>query len=113
MSGPGVVVLGDRLLVERLPAPERIGGLFVPDRARWLRHVGRVVSVGVPNAWMSAKGMRPSGLLPGDVVMWGKYSGVELELDERPYTILGVDEVLAVFQTEEEKDFGTEVSDAG
>jgi chaperonin GroES len=88
--------LYDRILVRRVVEEERSkGGLFIPEQAKEKPAQGEVLAVG--------KGRRlESGELivldtaVGDKVLFGKYSGTEIELDGEKLLILREDEILGV-----------------
>lgn len=77
--------LGDRVIVRRSEAENKIGTLFVPDDAKEKPLEGVVVAVGVK-----------SELKPKDRVQFGKYSGVETKIKGEELLILREDEILVV-----------------
>lgn len=72
--------LDDRILVEKLEESDRTpGGLFIPDSAKERPMKGRVVAVG--RGHLSKKGrLRPLDVKVGDVVLFAKWSGGEVDL---------------------------------
>jgi chaperonin GroES len=83
--------LGDRVLVKVLESEETTAsGIVLPDSAKEKKAEGEVVAVG--NGEKVAK----LALNAGDKVLFGKYSGDEVEADGEEYKILKHDEVLAV-----------------
>jgi chaperonin GroES len=88
--------LYDRVLIRRVNEEEKSrGGLFIPEQAKEKPAQGEVLAVG--------QGRRPDsgGLIPlevkiGDRVLFGKYSGTEIEVDGEKLLILREDEILAV-----------------
>jgi len=90
--------LRDRILVERVEEQEqRIGGIIIPDSAKEKPQQGRVVAVG--HGRVNDKGdVFPLDVKVGDTVLIGKYSGTEIKLDGKEYTILREEEVLGVVE---------------
>ena len=91
----GVKPLGDRVLVEVLEAEEITkGGIVLPDTVKEKPQQAKVVAVG--------KGKVSDGKLispevkVGDVVLFGKYSGTELKLDDRELLMLREDDILGI-----------------
>ena len=82
--------LADRVLVAPAPAEEKVGGIIIPDTAKEKPLHGKVVAVGngTKDEEMSLK--------EGDEVLYGKYSGTELEFDGDTYLIMRQSDVLAV-----------------
>jgi chaperonin GroES len=91
--------LHDRIIVQRLDEGEQqIGGIIIPDSAREKPQQGRVVAVG--DGRITDKGKRiPLDVVPGNLILFGKYSGQEIKLDGEEYLIVKEDEVLAVIDS--------------
>jgi len=87
--------LDDRLVVEPLEAEEKTtGGILLPDTAKQKPQRGRVLAAGPGK--LRDNGERHSlNLKVGDEVLYGKYSGSEVEVDGREYKILRETDVLA------------------
>jgi chaperonin GroES len=88
--------LHDRLLVRRIAEAETArGGIIIPDTAKEKPQEGEVLAVGdgrvLENGTTLALDVKV-----GDRVLFGKYSGTELELDGQKVLIVREDEVLAV-----------------
>ena len=86
--------LHDRVVVKRIEEKESIkGGIIIPDSAKEKQQEGEVIAVG--------SGKREKGeLIPldvkvGDRVLFGKYSGNDIKIDDEEYMILKEDEILA------------------
>jgi chaperonin GroES len=89
-----VVPLHDRILVTRLEAKD-VGksGIIIPDSAKEKPQEGEVVAVGLGKI---EKGNRvPIDVKVGDRILFGKYTGNEITVDDREYLILREEEVLA------------------
>ena len=87
--------LGDRVVVTPLEETETMrGGLYIPDTAKEKPQQGRIVAVG-PGRY--EKGERvPMELKEGQTVLYGKYSGTEVTVDDEQYLIIKESDVLAV-----------------
>jgi chaperonin GroES len=90
--------LHDRILVERLEEKEvRKGGIIIPDTAKEKPQEGKVIAVG--NGKVSDDGKKiPLDVKAGDKILFGKYSGSEVKLDEKEYLIMREDDVLAILE---------------
>ncbi len=87
--------LHDRILVRRVDEEEKVRGIIIPDTAKEKPQQGEVVAVG--NGKMLEDGQRaPIDVKPGDRILFGKYSGSEVRVDEGEYLIVREDEILAV-----------------
>jgi chaperonin GroES len=89
-----VTPLHDRVLVQRIEEKESAkGGIIIPDTAKEKPQEGEVIAVG---AGRIEKGARiPLDVKVGDRVLFGKYSGAEIKVDDQEYLILKEDEILA------------------
>jgi chaperonin GroES len=88
--------LHDRVLVKRIEEQEQIrGGIIIPDSAKEKPQEGEVIAVG--NGKLLENGTRiEPGVHAGDRVLFGKYSGTEIKLDDEEYLILREEEILGV-----------------
>ena len=83
--------LGDKVLVQRLAAEEKTAsGLYLPESAKEKPQRGTVVAVG------DGKKDEPMTVKVGDTVLYGKYSGTELTLEDKDYMIMRESDILAV-----------------
>ncbi len=89
-----VTPLHDRVLVRRIEEKETVkGGIIIPDTAKEKPQEGEVIAVG---AGRIEKGARiPLDVKAGDRVLFGKYSGTDIKIDNEEYLILKEDEILA------------------
>ena len=87
--------LHDRILVQRLDEGEQqLGGIIIPDSAKEKPQQGKVIAAG--NGKSNDDGKRvPLEVKAGDTILFGKYSGQEIKLDNVEYLIMKEDEVLA------------------
>jgi chaperonin GroES len=90
--------LHDRVLVERLEEKEvRKGGIIIPDTAKEKPQEGKVIAAG--NGKVSDDGKKiPLDVKTGDKILFGKYSGSEVKLDEKEYLIMREEDVLAILE---------------
>ena len=88
--------LADRVVVKPLEEAEQMrGGLYIPDTAKEKPQQGEIVAVG--QGKVSDDGKRiDMELKVGDKVLYGKYSGTEVTLEDSQYLILREADVLAV-----------------
>jgi chaperonin GroES len=89
-----VTPLHDRILVTRLEAKEmERSGIIIPDTAKEKPQEGQVMAVG---AGKIEKGKRiPLDVKVGDRILFGKYTGNDIKIDDQEYLILREEEVLA------------------
>jgi chaperonin GroES len=87
--------LSDRVVVKALEETEQMrGGLFIPDTAKEKPQQGEIVAVG-PGRYEDGK-LVPMSVKVGDKVLYGKYSGTEVTVDNAQLLILRETDVLAV-----------------
>ena len=87
--------LHDRIVVKRIESSEnKIGGLFIPDSAKEKPQEGEVVAVGNGKKGDDGK-VIPLDVKAGDRILFGKYSGNDIKIDDEEYMILKEDEILA------------------
>ncbi|MBO8440445.1 MAG: co-chaperone GroES [bacterium] len=82
--------LADRVLIAPEPAEEKtVGGIIIPDSAKEKPLKGKVVAVG--------HGTKDEEMVlkAGDMVLYGKYAGTEIEVDGEKYLIMRQSDVLA------------------
>ena len=82
--------LADRVLIEPAPAEEKGGGMIIPDTAKERPLHGKVIAAGT--------GTKDEEMIlkEGDEVIYGKYSGTELEFEGNKYLMMRQSDVLAV-----------------
>jgi chaperonin GroES len=87
--------LGDRVVIRPLEEAEQMrGGLYIPDTAKEKPMQGEIVAVG-PGRFEKSERV-PMELKVGQKVLYGKYSGTEVTLDDEEYLIIKEADVLAV-----------------
>ena len=83
--------LADRVLVKAAPAEEKtIAGIIIPDSAKEKPLKGEVIAIG--------NGTKDEEMVvkTGDQVLYGKYAGTEIELDNEKYLIMRQSDILAI-----------------
>ncbi len=90
--------LHDRILIKRVEEKESVkGGIIIPDTAKEKPQEGEVVAVGNGKKTEDGK-LVPLDVKAGDRVLFGKYSGNDIKLDNEEYLILREDEILGVLE---------------
>ncbi|KYO67998.1 MULTISPECIES: co-chaperone GroES [Thermovenabulum] len=89
--------LGDRIVVKVLDKEEKTkGGIVIPDTAKEKPQKGEVIAVGTGEI---VDGQRvPLEVKVGDKIIFSKYAGTEVKIDEQEYLILRQSDVLAVIE---------------
>jgi chaperonin GroES len=88
--------LHDRVLVKRVEEKEVIkGGIIIPDTAKEKPMEGEVIAVG-PGKVMEDGKRAGMDVKAGDKILFGKYSGTEIKIDDQDYVIMREEEILAV-----------------
>jgi len=90
--------LHDRVIVRRIEEGEQVrGGIIIPDTAKEKPQEGEVVAVG--DGKYREDGTRQTlDVKAGDRVLFGKYSGSEIKLDNEELLIMREDEILGIIQ---------------
>jgi chaperonin GroES len=88
--------LHDRILVKRIEEQEvRRGGIIVPDTAKEKPQEGKVIAAG--NGKIGDDGKRiPLDVKAGDRILFGKYAGSEVKVEDEEYLILREEDVLGI-----------------
>jgi chaperonin GroES len=94
--------LHDRVLIERIEETEKtVGGIIIPDTAKEKPQQGRVIAVG-DGKILEDGTRRPLDVKVGDHVLFGKYSGSEVKIDDKEYLIMREDEIYGILGTQAE-----------
>ncbi|MEJ2658884.1 MAG: co-chaperone GroES [Desulfobacterales bacterium] len=90
--------LQDRILVQRLKEEEKTKcGIIIPDTAREKPVEGRVIAAGIGK--LNEEGNRIAlEVKKGDRILFGKYSGNEVKIEDEEYLIMREDDVLGVIE---------------
>ncbi len=90
--------LHDRIIVERLEENEVTkGGIYIPETAKEKPQRGKVIAVGKGKIGEDGS-VRPLDLKSGDTILFGKYAGTEIKIDNEDRLIMREDDVLAVIE---------------
>ena len=88
--------LHDRILIKRIEEKETVkGGIIIPDTAKEKPQEGEVVAVGHGKKNEDGK-VIALDVKAGDRILFGKYSGAEIKMDNQEYLILREEEVLGI-----------------
>lgn len=87
--------LADRVLIEEMPAKEKTsGGILLPETAKEKPQQAKVVEVG-EGKFVDGKKI-PLDVKKGDVVLFSKYAGDDVTVENKTYKIVKADDILAV-----------------
>jgi chaperonin GroES len=91
--------LHDRVLVKRIDQEEKksAGGIIIPDTAKEKPQEGEVVAVGPGKVLEDGKN-QPMNVKAGDRILFGKYAGTEVKIDDQDYLIMREDDILGVLE---------------
>lgn len=88
--------LADRVVVRALEAEEKTaGGLIIPDTAKEKPMQGEIVAVGPGKTGDDGKQVKME-VKVGDKVLYGKYSGTEVRIDNEDYLIMRESDIFAI-----------------
>jgi len=91
--------LHDRILVKRIEEKEVVkGGIIIPDTAKEKPMEGEIFAVG-PGKLQEDGKRSPMDVQVGDRVLFGKYAGTEIKIDDQDYVIMREEEILAVLES--------------
>jgi chaperonin GroES len=85
--------LGDRVLIKPMEAPEKVkGGIIIPDSAKERPQEGHVAAVG------PGKEEEKMAVTVGDKVIYSKYAGTEIKIDDQDYLLMRQDDILGIIE---------------
>jgi chaperonin GroES len=93
--------LQDRIIVERMEEELKKGGIIIPDTAKEKPQQGKVIAAG-PGRFDDKGNRIPMEVKKGDIILFGKYSGSEVRLDDTEYLIMREDDILAIIEKKED-----------
>lgn len=97
-QAPNFRPLGNRVLVRRLEKEEKLkGGIILPDTAKKKQEQAEVVAIGTGKKDKSGN-LIPIPVKIGDVILMEKYSGQEIQLEDKDYVILRSDDIIAIVE---------------
>jgi len=90
--------LHDRILVKRVEVGEQVrGGIIIPDTAKEKPMEGKVIAVG--GGKVKEDGTKiPMDVRAGQRVLFGKYAGTEVKIDDEEYLIMREDDILGIIE---------------
>ncbi len=91
--------LHDRVLLKRFePADKKTaGGIIIPDTAKEKPQEGEIIAVG-PGKVTDDGRVQPMNVKTGDKVLFGKYSGTDVKMDDQEYIIMREDDILGILE---------------
>ncbi|MDR3195810.1 MAG: co-chaperone GroES [Endomicrobium sp.] len=90
--------LGEKILVKPAEVKEvKKGGIIIPDTAKEKPQEGEIVAVGRGKKTEEGK-IIALDVKVGDKVLYGKYSGTEVKLDDKEYLIMSQDDILGIIE---------------
>ena len=90
--------LGDRVLVKPTEEVEqKRGGIIIPDTAKEKPQEGEIIAVG-PGKVADSGEKVPTNVKVGDKVLYGKYGGTEVKLDDEDYLIMSESDILGILE---------------
>ena len=91
--------LQDRIIVKRLESADKKtpGGIIIPDTAKEKPQEGEIIAVG-PGKVTDDGRVQPMNVKTGDKVLFGKYSGNEVKMEDQDYLIMREDDILGVLE---------------
>ena len=88
--------LHDRVLIKVLDSEEKTsGGIIIPDTAKEKPQEGEIVAVGSGGKNESGK-ITPMDVKVGDIVLFGKWSGTEVKIDGKEYSIMKESDIMGI-----------------
>jgi len=90
--------LHDRVVVKRIDAEQKTaGGIIIPDSAQEKPSQGEVIAVGPGGRDESGK-LTPIDVKVGDIVLFGKWSGTEVKIDDQDLLIMKESDIMGVLE---------------
>ncbi len=91
--------LYDHILVERIEEEVKKGGIIIPDTAKEKPQQGKVIAVG--SGRRDDKGNKiPLEVKKGDIILFGKYAGTEVKVEDKEYLIIREEDILGIVEKE-------------
>lgn len=82
--------LKDRVLIRRVNAEEKVGSIFIPEAAKEKPQEGEVLAVGEGDEH------GPLTVAPGDLVLFGKWTGADVKIDGEALLIMKESDILGI-----------------
>lgn len=91
--------LGDRVLIKPVEPVETVrGGIIIPETAKEKPQEGRVEACGRGKLTEAGR-LLPMHVKPGEHVLYAKYAGSEIKIDEQDYVIMPQDDIIAILKS--------------
>src|SRR6059036_1946972 len=88
--------LHDRVLIKRIEEQETVkGGIIIPDSAKEKSQEGEVIAIGA-GKMLETGAVAPLEVKNGDRILFGKYSGTEIKIENEDFLILREDEIIGI-----------------
>jgi len=99
MNAASVAPLEDRVIVRQDDEPQKSqGGIFLPETAKEAPQFGTVVRVG-PGKILESGSNRPMNVKEGDKVIFGKYSGTKIKIDDQELLFMREEDIMGVVES--------------
>ena len=91
--------LHDRVLLKRFESADKKtpGGIIIPDTAKEKPQEGEIIAVG-PGKVTDDGRVQPMNVKAGDRVLFGKYAGTDVKMDDQEYIIMREDDILGILE---------------
>ena len=90
--------LHDRVIVKRVEEEDKTsGGIIIPDAAKEKPQQGKVIAVGKGKILENGK-VSPLAVKKGDRILFGKYAGTDIKIDDEEHLIMREDDILAIIK---------------
>ena len=90
--------LHDRVIVKRVEEEDKTsGGIIIPDAAKEKPQQGKVLAVGKGKILENGK-VSPLAVKKGDRILFGKYAGTDIKIDDEEHLIMREDDILAIIK---------------
>ena len=91
--------MNDRVLVKRLEPKEQVrGGIIIPDTAKEKPQEGEIIAVGPGKRSEDGSKVQAMAVKAGDRVLFGKYAGTDVKIDDVDYIIMREDDILGILE---------------
>lgn len=88
--------IGDKIIIKKYEAEEKtVGGIVLPDSAKEAPQFAEVISIG-PDILNDEK--KKDQISVGDKVVYSKYAGTDIEVDDEEFTICKLTDLLAIVE---------------
>ncbi len=88
--------LRERILIERIEAvEEKKGGIIIPDTAKEKPQRGKIIALGTGKLNSDGENI-PWDVKEGDEILFGKYSGTDIQVDGKEFLFIDEDDILAI-----------------